>query len=39
MFAERYLVIIFGLQNKESKKQLFRIYLSVKLVFGKMSIK
>ena len=39
LFAECYLIIIYILQNNESKKQLFRIYLPVKLVYGKMSIK
>ena len=39
LFAERYLIITYLIQNKESKKQLFRIYLPVKLVDGRMSIK
>ena len=39
LFAECYLIIIYVLQNKESKKPLFRIHLPVKLIYGKMSIK
>ena len=39
LFAERNLIIIYVLQNKKSKKQLFQIYLPVKLGGGKMSIK
>ena len=37
--TERYLIITYLIQNKKSKKQLFRIYLPVKLVDGRMSIK
>ena len=32
-------IITYLLQNKESKKELLRIYLPVKLVHGRMSIK
>ena len=39
LFPRRYLITIYVLQNKESKKQLFRVYLPVKLVYGKTSIK
>ena len=37
--AQCYLIMVYVLQIKESKKQLFRIYLPVELVYGKMSIK
>ena len=36
--AERYIIII-HVKNKEFKKQLFQIYLPVKLADGRMSIK
>ena len=39
LFAERYLIMICVMENKESKKKLSRIYLPIKLVYGEMSTK
>ena len=38
-WIERYLIITYVFQNQQWKKQLFRIHLPVKLVYGRISIK